>query len=69
MPDNPKIIDLEIKMSHFERTIEELSDVIYKQQLLIEKLEKTLNSLLNRLQDESAGDNEIGPGNDKPPHY
>jgi SlyX protein len=69
MQDDPKLIDLEIKLAHAERALEELSDVVYKQQVQIEKLDKKLNLLAKKFESNSGGELEIGPANEKPPHY
>lgn len=61
--------DLEIKFSHHEVAIEELQKVVFEQHKTIEKLEKTLKRLTDRFDGVAGGANEIGPGNEKPPHY
>jgi SlyX protein len=69
MTDETKIIEIEIKLAHAERTIEELSDVLYKQQIQIEKLEQNFVLLSKKMAANSGGELEIGPANEKPPHY
>lgn len=69
MQNEERLVDLEIKIAHTERTIEDLSEELYKQQLHIEKLEKALQLLEKKLQSNSTGELEIGPANEKPPHY
>ncbi|MGZ3725616.1 MAG: SlyX family protein [Pseudobdellovibrio sp.] len=64
-----QIIDLEIKASHFERTIEELSDVLFIQQKQIDQLEKTISLLNKKINAGLNAELEIGPANEKPPHY
>lgn len=61
-----RLIELEVKISYQDKIIEDLSDVLYKQQQQIMSLEKSLD-LLKKLV-ESVGDNEIR-GHEKPPHY
>ena len=61
--------DLEIKYSHHEVAIEELQKVVFEQHKTIEKLEKSLKRLTDRFDGVTGGANEIGPGNEKPPHY
>ena len=63
------LIDLEIKISHQEIAIEELRETVFKQQVMIDKLEKSLEIMNDRLKGVADGGFEIGPGNDKPPHY
>lgn len=68
MSDETRFIDLETKIAHQEFQLEELSQVMYRQQQQIDQLEKRLQELKQRL--ESTGQApEIGPANEKPPHY
>lgn len=60
-----RFITIEMKISHQERLLEELHEVIYKQQETIDKLQKKLE----QLEDMANADNEIRPANEKPPHY
>ena len=41
-----RVIELEIKMAHFEQTIDELSDLIARQQTDVDRLNTQLVSLL-----------------------
>ena len=59
------IINLEIKLTHQERIIEELNEALFSQQQRLDGFEKTLTDLKNILQ---AGEQDIRP-NEKPPHY
>lgn len=67
--DEQRIIDLELKISHQEVAIEELQNTVHEQGLAIAKLETTLKKLGERIEDYSSGANQVGPGNEKPPHY
>ena len=69
MNTNETIVDLEIKISHHEVAIEELQKVVFEQHQRIEKLEKNFKRLTDRIDGSANGANEIGPGNEKPPHY
>lgn len=63
-----RLIDIETKIAHQEHILEELSQVLYEQQKTIDHLEKRLVQLSKKLED--ANDNgDIGPANQKPPHY
>ena len=64
-----RFIDLETKIAHQELLLEELSQVLYEQQKTIDKLEKSLTLLNKRMEESAAGGPEIGPANQKPPHY
>lgn len=69
MQDEKRLVELEIKISHAERIIEDLNEGLYRQQLQIEKLEQSLNLMAKKLQSNLADDLDIGPANEKPPHY
>ncbi len=60
-----RLIDLETKISYQDQTIEDLHEVIYKQQQQILQLEKAIDNFQKQMK---SGDNEIRP-NEKPPHY
>ena len=59
------LIDLETKISHHENEIEELKKAVFEQQLIISKFEKSLKALRDLIEPDA----NIGPGNEKPPHY
>lgn len=63
-----RLIELETKIAYQDKTIEDLSDVVYKQDKLIIALEKNLELLKIQIQSFQSGDNEIR-GHEKPPHY
>jgi len=69
MQDEKRLVDLEIKIAHAERTIEDLSEGIYRQQLQIDKLDNAIQLLTKKLQSGTSGELDIGPANEKPPHY
>jgi len=70
MLDNDRLEDLEIKCAHLERAVQELSDVLYRQQ-------QQLDGALLRNQDlagqiaalETAAEAAGGPRTEIPPHY
>ena len=63
-----RLIELETKIAYQDKTIEDLSDVIYKQQQEITMLAKTVEQLRAQVLSIASGDNEIR-GHEKPPHY
>lgn len=65
--DEQRLIDLEIKYSHQVIALEELQQAVLEHQRAIDALTKTVQLLTDRLN--SASHEEIGPGNEKPPHY
>jgi SlyX protein len=62
-----RLIDLEMKITHQELLIEQLSKALYQQQMQLDQLDATLKALGKRLQ--NGGEGDFGPANEKPPHY
>lgn len=63
-----RLIELETKIAYQDKIIEDLSEVIYKQQQQLTGFEKSLSNLKNQLDSFQSGDSEIR-GHEKPPHY
>lgn len=59
-----RLIDLEIRYTHLERQVADLSDVVFEQRQAIERLERQLLELRRLLPGE-----EEAPPHEKPPHY
>ena len=64
-----RLTEIEIKLAHIEQSLNELSDVIYRQQGLIDRLEQGYNNLQQRLQGGEGENSASTPANEKPPHY
>ena len=64
-----RITELETKVAYQEHTIQELNDVIYKQQQQIDKVEIMCQHLMDRLQTLSDTGSGESPANERPPHY
>ena len=67
--DESRLIDLEVKIAHQEHAIETLQQTAYEQQREISRLQDALKVLARRFESSAGGDLEIGPANEKPPHY
>lgn len=65
---NQRFVDIEMKLSHQEYLIEELNQVVRSQQEALDQLEKLVKRMGDRLR-EGGGEPQVGPGNEKPPHY
>ena len=67
MSTETRLMDLETRIAHQDKSINDLSDEIYRQQKLIEQLETTCKYLLDQSRQSAAA----GSTNDdeKPPHY
>lgn len=63
-----RLVEMEVKISFQEDTVQELNKVVCQQQQRIDQLEVTCKFLLNQIRDMS----EMEEGrvvNEKPPHY
>jgi len=68
MVDTNRIEALEFKVAHLERALQELSDVMYRQQREIDgmlELNRQLRSQLEQLETRGADANSV----EIPPHY
>ena len=61
-----RIDELEMRLSHQEKTIAELNDVITAQWQKTDKLERQLQRFAEELE---ALESNAAPTNQKPPHY
>jgi uncharacterized coiled-coil protein SlyX len=57
-----RLVDLEVRYTHIEQQLRELSDVVFEQQKQLERMTKEIGSLRSRLGD--ADDTQ-----ERPPHY
>jgi uncharacterized coiled-coil protein SlyX len=64
--DEQRLIDLETKFSYQEMLIEELRQTVHGQYVALEKLEKNLKLLTDRVK---SGDEGVNAAHEKPPHY
>ena len=68
MSDEPRLEMLEFKVAHLERALQELSDVLYRQQLELDRLRERSQQLLaqvEQLADPGADPTRV----EIPPHY
>ncbi len=63
--EDQRFIAIETKLLHQELMLEELHEVLYKQQDTIDLLQKRLK----KIEEMAQADNEIRPAGEKPPHY
>jgi SlyX protein len=63
-----RLESLEIKVAHLERTAQELSDVIYRQQQQIDTMLNLNRQLVSQLETLEAKSGDAGPV-EVPPHY
>jgi SlyX protein len=67
--DEERMIDLETKYAHQEVALEALQQTVLEQQKIIDRLTAKLERLTRRLDALGDGGLDIGPANEKPPHY
>ncbi len=69
MKSSDRLIEVEARLAHFERQCEDLSDVVARQTMEIDRLKKQVEVLSSRVLDLQA-DFGNPSGDDKPPpHY
>jgi SlyX protein len=62
--------ELEEKIAHLIRTVDELSDVVAAQQTEIDSLTRRVQMLMRReAERESDADGSVVLGDERPPHY
>ncbi len=64
-----RITHLETKIAYQDVILEDLNQVVIQQQKSIDKLEDAMSTLVKKFKEATLGNLEIGPANDKPPHY
>ena len=68
MHDDRRLEDVEIKLAHVERGLQELSDVVVRQQQEIEVLQRSNKRLAEQLAT-AVNDPEAATRVEIPPHY
>jgi SlyX protein len=64
-----RMTDLEIKLAHLEQAVNELSDVLYRQQSMLDRLATGYERLQERVNSSADGSANAEPADEKPPHY
>lgn len=64
-----RLTEIEIKVAHLEQSLNELNDVLVRQQSYIDALERGVERLVERLQAGNETHTDRDPAVDKPPHY
>jgi uncharacterized coiled-coil protein SlyX len=60
---------LEVKLAHLERALQELNDVIWRQQQQLDAANARHQQLLDRLAAADRGEDAAAPQFEVPPHY
>ncbi|MFL9880065.1 SlyX family protein [Herbaspirillum rhizosphaerae] len=70
MIDEERLIDIELKLTHQEDTVDTLNKIVYEQQKKIDELEKLLTTLARQVKDTANSISEQRSiENERPPHY
>ncbi len=69
MTDSARIEELETRLAFQEKSLQELGDSVYRQELQIERLEAAVRILTQRIADLAETMPESTPDDQKPPHY
>lgn len=64
-----RLIDIELKLTHQEDTVDALNKIVYEQQKKIDELEKVLGALARQVKETASSLNERNAANERPPHY
>jgi len=64
-----RITDLEIRFMHQERTIQELSNTVYRQQQVVEQIERELRQLTDQVRMGFPSLTRPAEDEEPPPHY
>ena len=67
--DDERLTRIEERLAHQEHAVGELSDVLHRQQMQLERLETLCRQLGDRLHALQQGDTKGDPLDEKPPHY
>ncbi len=63
------ITDLEIRFMHQERTIQELNEIVCRQELMLEELGRELRQIREQMQLILPSMNRTAEEEEPPPHY
>jgi SlyX protein len=67
--DEERLIDIEIKLTHQEDTVEKLNQVVCRQQQKIDHLEALCEALIRHVKELSDNAAEQRTTDEPPPHY
>jgi SlyX protein len=64
-----RLTEIEIKIAHIEQSLSDLSDVLYQQQSLLDRLERRFDELRQGIEAATDDRGDNNPADEKPPHY
>ena len=69
MINEERLVNIELKLTHQEDTVDALNNIVYTQQKKIDELEKLLLALARQVKAQANSFSEGSNGHEKPPHY
>ena len=69
MTENARLSEVEIRIAHLERGLQELSDVLIRQQKELDRAVERTRILADRLAALQDADDAATAPEDRPPHY
>jgi SlyX protein len=67
--DDHRLMDLEVKVAFMDDLVEQLNDIVARQQRQIDRLVREVVQLQNQLQDSASGSTARNLRDELPPHY
>ena len=68
--DDARVVDLEVKLGYQEQMLDDLNEVVTRQQGQIDRLEKMVVQLTDSISDvQEASSGPRRPEDERPPHY
>jgi SlyX protein len=68
--DDARVVDLEVKLGYQEQMLDDLNEVVTRQQGQIDRLEKMVEQLTDSISDvQEASSGPRRPEDERPPHY
>jgi uncharacterized coiled-coil protein SlyX len=64
-----RITELEIRFMHQEQTINELNEIVCRQELALERLEREMSAMREQLKTAASSINRSPEEEEPPPHY
>jgi len=69
MQHEERLVDIEIRIARQEDLIDALNKTVYHQQKKIDELESLCAALARHIKQMREAASEVGPANERPPHY
>ncbi|HOT28186.1 MAG TPA: SlyX family protein [Candidatus Ozemobacteraceae bacterium] len=64
-----RIVELEMKVSYQDKTIEDLNETVTSLQREVQQLDRLISQVRQKLSPSSMTEADINIANEKPPHY